>query len=246
MVEYYYGDAGNNYKAAEKSGPFWPFKWWESWRMYGYGGNDTLIGGPKNDDLYGGSDNDDLYGGSGHDDLYGGSGNDYLDGQSGNDYLSGGAHHDTLWGDSGNDYLYGGSGNDYLNGESGHDTLYGGSGNDTLTGGSGNDYLSGQGGYDRLTSGDTSDIDRFVMGTSYGSYYIGAGYASITDFDDYNYSGDVADKLVLYGSASNYDTVTSWGNTYIYWAGTSDLIALVDTWSGDAINLYDPNDAEFI
>ncbi len=179
----------------------------------------------------------------------GGAGNDFIYGNSIGNNLQGGAGNDYLYGGSGNDTLTGGSGNDYLYGESGHDTLYGGSGNDTLTGGSGNDYLYGQGGYDRLTSGDDSDIDRFAMGTSSGSYYIGGGYASITDFDDYNFSGDVADKLLLYGSASNYNIVTtSVGtyDTYIYWAGANDLIARVDTLSDDPLNLYDSNFVEYI
>ena len=167
----------------------------------------------------------------------GGADHDYLDGGTGDDYLDGWNGNDTLIGNYGNDRLYGGGNNDQL---------YGGSGNDTLTGGSGNDYISGQGGYDRLTSGDSNDIDRFVMGTSYGSYYRGTDYANITDFDDYNYSGDVADKLVLYGSASNYYTVATNVGTDIYWAGTYDLIARVDTLSNESINLYDPNDVEYI
>ncbi len=107
-------------------------------------------------------------------------------------------------------------------------------------------YLKG---YDRLTSGDLNDIDRFVMGTRYGSYYRGADYARITDFDEYNHSGDVADKLVLYGSASYYYTEYGAGtgyNTNVYWAGTRDLIATVDTLSNESINLYDSNDVEYI
>lgn len=171
----YTGDNGNNYKAAVQewdSGDWWnPFDGsyvWRSWTMYGRGGNDTLIGGPKNDSLYGeegndtlnggggddylygGSENDSLNGGDGHDVLYGGTGDDYLDGWNGNDYLYGQAGNDTLLGWYGNDTLNGGDGDDNLNGEYGNDILVGGFGNDRLTGGSGADQLWGNQGADKF------------------------------------------------------------------------------------------------
>jgi hypothetical protein len=58
--------------------------------LFGLGGNDTLLGGPKNDVLVGGDGNDSLSGGGGSDVLIGGLGSDVLDGGKGNDLLIGG------------------------------------------------------------------------------------------------------------------------------------------------------------
>ncbi|MGE8537890.1 MAG: type I secretion C-terminal target domain-containing protein [Acinetobacter sp.] len=92
--------------------------------IYGYGGEDTIIGGSGNDFIYGGTDNDTLSGGAGNDYLVGGAGNDTLRGDSGNDVLVGG---------EGNDYLYGGAGNNIFNGGAGNDTFIStlGAGRDT-------------------------------------------------------------------------------------------------------------------
>lgn len=46
--------------------------------IYGYGGHDLLEGGAGNDVLYGGSGDDDLIGGSGANNLYGGDGADWF------------------------------------------------------------------------------------------------------------------------------------------------------------------------
>jgi Ca2+-binding RTX toxin-like protein len=147
---------------------------------YGYGGNDYLEGNPQNDTLYGGAGNDTLYG----DYSFG-----YL-GIRGNDYLSGRAGNDDLFGDSGNDTLIGGQGNDNLKGGLDNDRLYGGAGNDTLLGDSLiPEYPSTS--YDTLTGG--AGADRFILGSSvthpiideyieYRQYYLGDGYATITDF----------------------------------------------------------------
>ncbi|MDK1683050.1 SwmB domain-containing protein [Acinetobacter terrestris] len=56
-------------------------------RIYGYEGNDTLIGGRANDILRGGN---------GNDILDGGAGNDYLNGGSDNDTITGGVGADTV------------------------------------------------------------------------------------------------------------------------------------------------------
>ncbi|OTG97628.1 hypothetical protein B9T24_05840, partial [Acinetobacter sp. ANC 4654] len=57
----------------------------ESVRLYGYDGDDTLIGGSGHDLLRGGDGNDILNGGAGKDLLIGGSGNDTLTGGTGAD-----------------------------------------------------------------------------------------------------------------------------------------------------------------
>jgi len=98
--------------------------------LYGWGGNDTLVGGASRDRLYGSSGNDKLYGNGGNDRMYGGTGNDRLDGGAGRDYLVGG---------SGNDVLKGGDGNDTISAGSGNDVIYGGLGADLLIDSSGRD-----------------------------------------------------------------------------------------------------------
>lgn len=92
--------------------------------IYGYGGQDTIVGGSGNDFIYGGTENDTLSGGAGNDYLNGGAGDDTLNGDIGNDVLVGGA---------GNDFLYGGAGNNIFNGGAGNDTFIStvGAGRDT-------------------------------------------------------------------------------------------------------------------
>ncbi len=53
--------------------------------LFGFGGNDTLIGGPLGDALLGGAGNDILIGNGGDDTLEGGAGDDTMDGGTGND-----------------------------------------------------------------------------------------------------------------------------------------------------------------
>lgn len=158
---------------------------------------------------------------------------DAIYGYGGNDTLTGLGGDDDLYGGWGNDKLYGGADYDLLNGSFGNDTLIGSTGDDTLIGGAGKDFLeggvtsSGQSGYDTLTGGSNADI--FSLGYN-GTYYKGAGYATITDFDRAE-----GDKIHLndYGSdnINFYSLGTSnWGggdalDTKIYFQG--DLIGVV-------------------
>lgn len=86
----------------------------ESWsiRLYGYGGDDTLVGSSLAEKLDGGDGNDTVSGGGGSDTLYGGAGNDLLAGDDGDDAIGGSGGNDTLIGGLGSDTLYGGSGKD--------------------------------------------------------------------------------------------------------------------------------------
>ncbi|WP_019500316.1 calcium-binding protein, partial [Pseudanabaena sp. PCC 6802] len=107
---------------------------------------------------------------------------DSLTGSAGNDTISGLGGLDTLSGLAGNDSIDGGLGNDFLTGGLGNDTLLGGGDNDTLTG---VDPASGFGigEIDRLTG--NSGSDRFILGDSTRTYYLGNGisdYVLITDF----------------------------------------------------------------
>ena len=101
--------------------------------VYGFGSDDTIMGGDGDNQIYGKSGNDTLYGGKGNDELHG---------------------------EADDDTLYGGEGNDILSGGSGNDTLYGGEGNDTLHGGEGADtYVFGKGdGNDKVYSDENDTI----------------------------------------------------------------------------------------
>jgi Ca2+-binding RTX toxin-like protein len=187
--------------------------------LSGRGGDDILYGGSGSDQLDGGAGNDKLYGQAGKDFLYGGGGADMLDGGSGNDYLYGGSGKDNLYGDTGNDYLYGGSGNDFL---------YGGSGKDYLIGGDGSDYLDGAslfGDGDAVGGGSESDFltggmgaDTFVLGNSNSIYYLGTGYATITDFslgeDKIQIKGNLANGYSLKAGDWNGNNVQDTGIFY--------------------------------
>ena len=164
--------------------------------IYGYQGNDFIIG----------SDYDDF--------IAGGSGNDTIHGRGGDDAIDGGANDDTIYGDGGNDIIFGGvgsssasgvncqlqaeaAGSSYLTkGGSGDDTIYGdgpnfpgdpdfidngaydarieheGDGNDCINAGSGEDVVYGQGGNDTLLGGNHAD---YLYGGS-GHDYINGGW----------------------------------------------------------------------
>ncbi|MEM7311507.1 MAG: LamG-like jellyroll fold domain-containing protein, partial [Planctomycetota bacterium] len=111
--------------------------------VFGFAGNDTLIGSSFDDSLNGGSGNDIVFGLQGNDSLFGESGADELHGDEGEDLLDGGSGPDRLFGGSGNDHQFGGEGNDSLLGDLGDDELVGGLGDDELDGGAGNDVLWG-------------------------------------------------------------------------------------------------------
>jgi Ca2+-binding RTX toxin-like protein len=194
--------------------------------IYGTNFNDDGIDKPK---LVGTNADDSIYGYAGSDILSGLGGNDYLDGGANNDVLDGGTGNDILYGGDGYDYLVGGLGNDYLVGGTLDDALLGGTGNDILYGGSGNDKLTGYGfgqnEFDTLT-GDI-EKDTFVLGDIQSVYYLGNGYATITDF-----SLAQTDKIQIKGLFNN-DYFLGLGNwegsnaqdTGIFYKG--DLIGVV-------------------
>jgi Ca2+-binding RTX toxin-like protein len=126
----YNGNSDNNtfYAHKESLGALKLIKKWKSWSIYGYGGNDYLVGGPKNDYISGSSGNDTLVGGDGDDKLYGGTHNDYLYGGNGDDFLNGYG-----WGINEYDTLSGGAGKDlFILGDS-SGVFYKGSGYAVIT-----------------------------------------------------------------------------------------------------------------
>lgn len=138
--------------------------------------------------------------------------NDNLAGGGANDNISGGLGNDKITGGDGNDALFGDSGNDILNGGRGNDSVFGGSGSDRLFGDEGDDVLTGAdaavgrgvGEIDRLTGGPGRD--RFVLGTTQGSFYNDGNistsglsdFAVITDFNA------LEDTIQLSGPKSRY------------------------------------------
>lgn len=117
-----------------------------------------------------------------------------LDGQGGDDVLLGQAGDDLLFGFDGNDLIDGGDGLDLVYGEGGNDTLLGFEGDDVLIGGTGTDILLGEAGNDAIVGfgfgGEEYDVmvggtgaDYFVLGDSNNTFYTGAGYGIITDFN---------------------------------------------------------------
>jgi Zinc carboxypeptidase/RTX calcium-binding nonapeptide repeat (4 copies) len=89
--------------------------------------------------IYGFGDNDSLLGGGAADVLLAGNGQDIVLGEGGDDLIYGGMDDDYVVGGKGGDKLYGEAGNDFLNGSEGDDLLWGGKGSDMLKGGEGND-----------------------------------------------------------------------------------------------------------
>jgi Ca2+-binding RTX toxin-like protein len=80
--------------------------------LYGYRGNDTLVGGGAGDSLDGGQGSDSISGGAGLDELRGQAGNDSLEGGAAKDGLDGGLDDDLLQGGPGRDQMIGGNGID--------------------------------------------------------------------------------------------------------------------------------------
>jgi Ca2+-binding RTX toxin-like protein len=182
--------------------------------------------------LFGTEENDYIFGDEGDDALYGFKGNDFLDGWAGNDVVVGYEGRDTLLGGDGDDTL-----GDWYHGEPG---------TDSLNGGAGNDVLYGYGGgveYDTLTGG--GGADKFVLGQETNSsvngyaYYLGSGYATITDF---NWAE--GDKFQVYGNESDYslkyDTSSADTRTRIFYK--DDLIAIVQ----DTTNVILSADFNFV
>ncbi|MBT9316460.1 M10 family metallopeptidase C-terminal domain-containing protein [Leptothoe spongobia] len=222
-------------------------------RLYGEDGYDTLYGGQNDDQLWGGDGNDLLMGYTGSDDLRGGRGRDTLYGEDGIDFLYGEIGPDSLHGGNDTDLLYGGNGRDLLYGDDGDDFLRGDRGNDDLNGGNGRDWLEGYGGNGReqdiLTGG--AEFDTFVLGRDdslyRGSFYLGSGYATITDFEMLTYEDQWGiitylplDTIQVFGSLSDYSlgyenrSGTSSKDTLIY--RSDDLIGVVEDTTAIALS----------
>jgi len=205
---------------------------YDSRSMFGYGGNDTLIGGYGDDRLYGGAGNDTLFGNYGNDTLDGGDGTDTADFASfilsGTGFLAGNLWHSGYgvavnleFGtarslDQGNaetdtlvsiENVNGTSFTDVLQGDEGDNVIDGREGDDWLYGWGGNDTLIGGNGADRMAGGDGGDL--FQGGFGNDTFYGETGYDTV-DYG-YSYFGMAIDlaagsALVLDGSGIDTDT----------------------------------------
>ena len=182
--------------------------------IFGYGGNDTLIGGSAADYLDGGDGNDSLVGGDGADTINGGAGNDTIEGGAGDDWIFAGGGVDRVLGGDGNDYMTasdaadfdGGAGNDTINGGSWNDTIRGGDGNDSINGGGGNDTIWGGAGNDTLIGGIGSDV--FVVTAEAGNDSIAAGEdGTEVDRIDFVAGGDGGVTVTFSGSEAGSFTL---------------------------------------
>ncbi|WP_238364888.1 calcium-binding protein [Mesobacterium pallidum] len=187
--------------------------------IYGFAGNDELMGDADGDVIYSGSGDDMAWGGADNDTVYGGSGNDTLDGGDGDDRAWGGAGADALWGGNGNDEIRGMTGNDYAEGDAGDDVILAGAGEDTVWGGEGDDVIVGGTGSDELHGG--SGKDAIYGGAEADVIYGNDGDDTITggSEDDFIWGGDGADRFAHDGTS---------------WMGTETLLDF-DTGEGDML-----------
>ncbi|MEJ8554709.1 calcium-binding protein [Tepidibacter sp. Z1-5] len=183
--------------------------------IFGYKGNDSIIGGSEADLLNGGEGDDELNGQDGNDNLVGGNGFDQIYGGDGNDLIIGGKSKDQIYGGSGDDLIFSDDMNSYntpdedrfvasyINGEDGNDSIYGSDYQDRIYGGSGDDYIDGRKGFNELYGEEGNDTIYAIEGHS----NVHAG-----DGDDivYDYSGNrgVYDGIIINVSGGNgYDRV---------------------------------------
>ncbi len=192
--------------------------------VFGFLGNDTLLGGDGADVLRGGDGLDSLAGGAGNDTITGDAGADTLEGGDGRDLLDyrnsaaavdvslllgtgtgGDAAGDVF---SGFEWLAGGGGGDTLTGDNGDNRLFGllgddllsgGTGNDTLVGGDGNDFLVGGAGIDVLTGGTGNDRFRYLAT----SESAGSLRDVVTDFTAGDHLDLIAIDAIAGGGAAN-------------------------------------------
>jgi Ca2+-binding RTX toxin-like protein len=151
----------------------------------GSGGGELVFGGAGNLVFIGGASGATVVGGSGSETVTGGSGSLYATGgAAGNNLLTAGSGAATLFGGGGGDTLtaagsapqalYAGSGNETLTGgtATGADTFAGGSGTDQITGGLGADTYVGGTGQATVNAVGSSNLFRFVDGSSGGSMLV--------------------------------------------------------------------------
>ncbi|MFM7266039.1 MAG: calcium-binding protein, partial [Cyanobium sp.] len=199
--------------------------------LYGYAGDDTLIGGAAGDNLDGGDGNDNLNGGTGSDSLNPGLGLDRVVGGDGSDYFYNDRRSDTSaskvvlfstlpanpFADGvtlaiegvEDSTIYASDYNDILDFSAADSTqrasLYGYAGDDTISSGAGNDTLSGGDGNDSINAGNGNDT--LDGGDGDDTLDGGAG-------DDWMYGG-AGDDILIDTEGNNYFNGGSGIDTFI-------------------------------
>lgn len=206
--------------------------------IYGFGGNDSLLGGGNGDLIRGGDGGDYAYGNAGRDSIYGDDGPDWLEGGSNDDLIRGGDGNDTIRGDAGADTLYGGPGVDLIEGGEGDDMIFafGGDGPFNIFGGPGDGaHMEGGPGADSLFGAIFSDDDAI-------SYAQSSGPVAIDLADNYFAGGDAQGDVVysvedVFGSAYDDDIVGDEHDQYLYGRGGDDMLDGLggndSLWGGD-------------
>jgi len=177
--------------------------------LYGYGGDDTLIGNNGDDTFDGGAGADSIDGGGGTNWIsYSGtegvtvnlSTNIHTGGEAEGDTLinirniEGTNIADNLTGDDFGNTIHGGDGNDTIEGGSGGDTIDGGADNDTLNGGVSQDSIYGGSGNDVIDGGDNEDI--LDGGAGQDTLIGGASFADVFTFSNLTDSTTTASDII--------------------------------------------------
>jgi len=213
--------------------------------IWGWNGQDQLIGGDADDSIV-------SY--AGNDALYGNNGNDFLDGGADDDLLYSGEGNDSLIGGMGNDLLYGGDGDDLVRDYFGFNELYGGAGDDILSGalsdngdnnyiidekvtnffagGTGNDILNGYGNSDIFSYdvGDGDDVIANFSGSNENIITLGNGILQ----KDIDYIiNDTGLLLKIGGQTLGSININGWGAD----PGYSSLFGCLRFADGSSFNL---------
>lgn len=220
-------------------------------------GNDVLTGNALDNELRGMRGDDSLFGGAGNDRLYGGAGADLLFGGEGNDLLDGGKGADLLNGGAGNDsYVLDDTGDQMIEtANGGYDTVWSsishtlganfealyltGTAAIDATGNDGDNMIVGNMGNNRLSGGAGNDTLATVSG------FMGIRPVGGSDTID---GGSGSDTLQIGGVRSDYQVLTSGGQTYMITNGSAVAVSNIEAVKigfGSATTLGDAGVAAF-
>lgn len=223
--------------------------------IWGYNGNDTLLGGAGNDTLSGGTGNDLLNGGTGVDVMAGGTGNDIYvvddEGDQVTELNLGGTDEvqTTLatyrLGTQVENLTYKGTaaftglGNTLANkitGGTAADTLDGGTGNDTLIGGAGNDVYIIDATGDVVTEAAGGGTDTVMTGIV--RYSLGAEVENLTytGRDGFTGTGNALNNIITGGDGADRLNGGNGNDTLVGGAGVDTLVGSsgIDVLTGGA------------